>query len=176
MLFSFNPLAVRLQAVTRILKQSSHCRMTYWVSELFQFSGKLTRALARPFQRRLRIAARGRFHETFQSVQQPRISLVGCFATRANSSLPTRWRSISLTQFANAISYRAIRNSRRLGNRRNSTTSQRERFNRYPTTAGAFIEIIREVLVLRLNPSNDRIIRHALRMAEFISSRQHHFR
>src|SRR3989304_1361428 len=176
MLFSFNCLAVRLQAVTCILQQSSYGRMTYGVSEFFQSLGKLPRALARPFQRRLRITAGGRFQKTFQGVQQPGISLLGGFAAGPEASLPARWRGVSRTQFANPISYRAIGDTRRLGNGSNSTSPQRERFNRRPTTTRAFIEILCEVLILRLNPFHDCCIRHSLRIVELAVSGQYHFR
>ena len=58
------------------------------------------------------------------------------------------------------------------GHRRNSTPSQRKRLDRRPATARAFTQVVREVLVLRLNPFNDCIIRHAPRMTEFALSCQ----
>lgn len=107
MLFSYNRLAVRLQAVTRILQQSSYGRMTYGVSKFFQSLGEFPRALARPFQRRLRITAGGRFQKTFPSVQQPGISLLGCLAAGPQASLPARRRGVSRTQ--SRIPFRIVR-------------------------------------------------------------------
>jgi hypothetical protein len=176
MLFSFNRLAVRLQAVTCPLQQSSDGRMTYRVAEFLQSLGKLPGTLARPFQRRLRITASGRFQQPFQSVQQAGFSPVDCCATGPDPSLPARRRGVSLTQFANPVSDRAIRSARRLGHGGNSTPSQRERFHRRPTTTRAFIQILREVFVLRLNPFNDRCIRHALRIVNVAVSGQYQIR
>jgi hypothetical protein len=69
MLSSLQRLAVRLQAVTKVVKHPTHQLMTYPVARAPQFFGQLPQALAGPAQWRFRIAPRKRLHQQLKIPQ-----------------------------------------------------------------------------------------------------------
>ena len=65
-LLAFPALAHGLQAVMQLVQQLAHAALTDPVPLAIQFGGQFRRALARPAQRRLRIASTGRLHQRLQ--------------------------------------------------------------------------------------------------------------
>ena len=91
-LAAFFGLAVGLQAVAQALEQPSDRAGTHAMARARQLPGQARRALARPAQSRLRVPARGRIDQRFQSGQHPRVCLGGAQTARARPAQPHRQR------------------------------------------------------------------------------------
>ena len=88
-------LAIALQAETHAIKQVAHQRMAHLMTFCLKFMGQTPQALARPAQRRLRIAACARLNQCAKIAQQRRILHHGRLAAATHPPNPTRLRCLA---------------------------------------------------------------------------------
>ena len=115
-LAAFLGLAVALQAVAQALEQPPHRAGTDRMPSTRQLPGQARRALARPAQGRLRVSARDRIDQGFQSGEQARVGFGSALAARSRTAQSRRQRggrvSCPRLEFCQAFGDRVGRQSR----------------------------------------------------------------
>ena len=105
-------LAVGLQTVFELVQEFANQRAANPMAHGAQTLAELTQALASPQQRRLRIAARARFDQRAQIINQARIRLAQRLTTAARPAYPFHVRPLAGPQFGQPTSDRAARDTR----------------------------------------------------------------
>lgn len=160
-LFALDGLAVRRQTLSQVFQQFGDRRVADRVLTCFHLLGQVAGALASPFQRRHRVAARQRLDESLQRLAQRRVFFLGALSTAPLSPLRTWRKTVTGMNFVDSIADRAIGETRRLGHRRNAAASQRHCLDSRPTPPATFVELVGQTMVLRANPFDNCSIHHA---------------
>ena len=135
----FSALAHRLQPIAKLMQQSTHRRRAHLPARAQQRRGELRPTLARPPQRRLRVAARQRVNQLLQRLLDARLRLLD-----ARSSGPRTANSTALSaarfQLPAPLADGRARQSRRVRNQSIASISDGTRFRGRPDTTPALIE------------------------------------
>src|SRR5438105_3237977 len=161
--FAFAGLAVGLQTVTRRIEQKGHRAVADRVVLPSKFLGQLPRAFASPAQRRLRMAARHRIHQSIQGVPQTRIGLNQKFAptTRTtNAWAGQRLHSLLGFQLAHAGQNRCPGNPRGVGYMADAAPAQLHSFRGGPLSPHAFVHNYSKGMELSPSPFDSSCIKH----------------
>ena len=78
-------------------------------------------------------------------------------------------KRIRIIEFPDPVANRSIRNTRRVGDRSDSASSQRERFTGGPPSPPSLIQVLSDVGELLSNPFDDACLRHVRIMTDFRS-------
>src|SRR5438132_8976627 len=162
--FALAGLAVGLQTVTRRIEQKGHRAVADRVVLPSKFLGQLPRAFASPAQRRLRMAARHRIHQSIQGVPQTRIGLNQKFAptTRTtNAWAGQRLHSLLGFQLAHAGQNRCPGNPRGVGYMADAAPAQLHSFRGGPLSPHAFVHNYSKGMELSPSPFDSSCIMHA---------------
>jgi hypothetical protein len=152
---SLQGLAVALQAIASRIQQLRHGPCTDRVPLLRQLLREMTRALAGPSQRRLRIAPRQRGYQTIQLLTQLRVRLGQTLAATTRLAQSRSDFSIGIgisgRQFGQSLAYRVRRHPRRLAHCAHPAPAIGPCFGRRPMSACPFIQHRHKRSVLRLD-------------------------
>src|SRR4051812_1858406 len=179
MLATFPGLAGRLETVAKVRQKVTDTARADLMALLDQFPRKPRRALARPAQRRLRVAAGGRLNQGIKVAQKRRI-LVGQFLTPApgGADAPlagdtdSRWRSRGQRRRSQVLQTGIDRRSRQAGglrHRAHATPAQGAGLNSSPQTQRRFVQPSRQSPILVLDRSHithTRKVEEAPRMSK----------
>jgi hypothetical protein len=136
-------LAVALQAEAGRVEQSPHSSRTQLVALLGECLRQFVRALARPTQRRHRVATGARIDQPFQSLEQLRIGLGQPFAATARAAQSRRHGRIGFKlpnpQLGQAFADRLARHPRGTAHRAHTAPAIGLRFSRRPMPPHPFI-------------------------------------
>jgi hypothetical protein len=116
MIRPFFGLAVGLQAVAQRVQQIRHHLMTDPMLQPCQFGGQLADALARPPQRRFRIAPRSRFQQPLQIGLQRAILVHGLLPAATLAADATRSKRCGILQFGDTLADYGAGDAGRFGN------------------------------------------------------------
>jgi hypothetical protein len=166
-------LPIRLQTVPGVFQQGRHRAIAHRMVLPRQFVRQGRRALARPPQRRFRIAARHRVNQRHQGVEQWRIGL----GDRAPSSTgPTnpvgrcRARLRPQLQLSQSGDDGRPRQAGSPGHQAHATPADLARFGGGPLSAAALVHFPNEGAILTPNPSRHLRVGHTDVIAEFVAS------
>ena len=126
---TFDGLPIRLQAVAQLLQQLTDLLMRDAMALSLQLRRQMAHALARPAQRRLRIASRGRLDQLLQVAQQCRVFIPRALPSAAGFANPARSaRAGGLAQLRQPSSNRVPRHPGRARDDRDASRAQDLRF------------------------------------------------
>src|SRR6266567_8136632 len=125
--------------------------MRHRVTLLAQFLGQLAHTLARPAQRRLRVAPRYWLHQTFQVLGEMRILASRCLATASDPANPSLTRSFLILQLFDPLTDDLPRQTRRPRHRRDPSPSYRHGFAGSQVPTRPFIQFPGHSLVSLLD-------------------------
>ena len=133
---AFLALAHRLKAIAQLMEQSAHRRRTHLPTRFRQRRGELRPTLARPPQRRLRVASSQRVNQPLQGLLDARLRLLDARASRTRSAYPSALHTARFQLPATRPDRRA-RQPRRIRHQSISSipNGARLRSRPYPTTA-----------------------------------------
>src|SRR5208337_1450590 len=136
---SLQRLPVGLETVFQVMQKSRHQGVTDLIALRVQLLGQVSRALAGPAQRRLRVPSRHRLHQLFQGRRES-----GHAPRRALPSSPRtpdpRWaQRLLLSQLHQPANNRVAGQASRAGNDRNSTPPKSPGFRTCPQTPVALV-------------------------------------
>lgn len=132
---------------------------------LLQFLGQLPSAFTGPFQRRLRVPARGGLHEAFQSLQQLGGFLFRCFAPTPRLPLSPLRPADPRPQFSHPSADSTVGKACRLSDDCNSSTPQRPRFHCCPAPPPSFVQVTDQALIFGTKPLHNCLIPHPFSFA-----------
>jgi hypothetical protein len=157
-------LARTLKTVVHRVQKVADLLWTDRVTARTQLGGEFAKALARPAQRRLGVAACDRLDERLQIGHKRRVLLGERFAAcaRASNPLLTRrlgWRmGTHLGQLAHPIPDSLAQDPCRRGHRGNPTFAERQRLTRRPQSLHSFVHHRRQALEARADLLDARLI------------------
>ena len=134
-------LAIGLQAELLLLQQLADDGMADLVPEFVEFSRQPAQALARPAQRRHRIAARVGLDQRVQIVEQTGVRFRQRFASPSRTANTTELQRRRRVEFLQAASDRARGDPRDAGNRGDAPMPRRPGFRRSEKPSLPFIQL-----------------------------------
>src|SRR5208283_2690382 len=134
-------LAIGLQAELLLLQQLADNRMAELVPEFVEFSRQPAQALARPAQRRHRIAARVGLDQRVQIIEQTGVRFRQRFASPSRTANATELQRRQRIEFLQAASDRARGDARDPGNRGYAAMPCRPGFRRSEKPSLPFIQL-----------------------------------
>src|SRR6266446_4831658 len=161
----FTHFPVSLQAIAGMLEQARHRGAGHQVTLSRQLLCQASCALARPAQRSLRVASGGWLDQPLQRSLQPWLHAFRWLTPATRSALPRARRGVGTLQLLDAALDRAPRDTRSHADNGNSSSAQRNRFDRSPTPAREFGQLTRKTPILVSNPFDNALIRHVQRCA-----------
>ena len=135
----FSALAHRLQPIAKLMQQSAHRRRAHLPARVRQRRGELRPTLARPPQRRLRVAASHRVNQLLQRLLDARLRLLDARSSGARTANSTAL-SAARFQLPATLEDGRARQSRRVRNQSIASISNGTRFRGRPDTTPALIE------------------------------------
>jgi hypothetical protein len=170
MIAAFPRLAVALQAVAELAQELGDDVWADVVAHILQGDRKLLEALRGPQQRRHRIAARGRFEQILEILEQCRILLGLGFATATGPAYSTLACRAPLLDLIDAAIDRGSRNAGHFRHQRDAAVPQCERLGGRKTPPPLLVE--HRFQCLEALPNQLRGVRHRQLLRHAIPTRE----